>query len=82
GRTAVSARGYDDIAVFGFPRSTAGPASVVDQRFTNYIAKLSCAGGHRGPPSRGGFLSQTNCINGTFKVGRYRPFQSAEIGTA
>lgn len=61
---------------------TVKAAIVGDQRLTIDIAKLSCAGGHGGPPSREGFLSQTNWINGTFNVGRYRPFQSEEIGTA
>ena len=60
----MSARGYDDIAVFGFPINTAGPVNGIDQRFTNYIGKPSSAGGHRGPPLRRGFASNTAIVNG------------------
>ena len=36
----MSARGYDDVAVFGFPMKTAGPAIGVDQPFTNNIGRF------------------------------------------
>ena len=66
----MSARGYDDVAVFGFPMKTIGPAIVFDAGCKNNvratmgnISTPSCAGGHGGPPLRRGFLSiTTTCI--------------------
>ncbi len=36
----MSARGYDDIAVFGSPIKTVGPIIVVDQGVTNNIGRF------------------------------------------
>ena len=36
----MSARGYDDVAVFGFPIKTAGTIIVVDLGFTNNIGRF------------------------------------------